>query len=177
MDEIIKKQVMDLKGKILDLFKRSGKKHLLITGSRGRGKTTVLNEILRDESSYGGITTYVIRDDKIPPKYVMLRDMKDHNLEDTIARRNEEATGLSPIINTFENLAINILDKYINSAVELIIIDEIGFLENDAMEYQRKVLESLDSKSCIFVMRKESTRFIEEIINRDDVFLVDIDEI
>ena len=89
-------------------FRESNKKHLLITGSKKAGKTTVLKEILKDEENYGGIVTYVIRDDGIPPKYVMLRDINDVDKRGIIARRNNTSTGLNPNIDTFENLGTGI---------------------------------------------------------------------
>lgn len=166
-----------LKTYIMKFFNKSNKKHLLITGSKKSGKTTILKEILKDKYSYGGIITYVVRDDKIPPKYVVLEDINDSTNKGIVAVRNKKATALIPNIQTFETLGVNIFNKYIHSDVKLIVVDEVGFLENDAKEYQKKILEVLDKKTAFLVLRKDSIPFIEEIINRDDVCLFDIDNI
>lgn len=175
MKNSIDEQVKQLKKYIMKSFRESNKKHLLITGSKKAGKTTVLKEILKDEENYGGIVTYVIRDDGIPPKYVMLRDINDVDKRGIIARRNNTSTGLNPNIDTFENLGTSILDEYVNSKAGLIVIDEVGFLENAAMEYQKKILQAMDKKKTILALRKEKTLFIEKIISRKDVYLVDLD--
>ena len=175
MKNSIGEQVKLLKTYIMKYFKESNKKHLLITGSKKSGKTTILKEILKYESSFGGIVTYVIRDNKVPPKFVILEDINDSNEKGIIAVRNETSTALIPNINTFEIIGTSILSKYIDSNVELIVIDEIGFLERDAINYQDKVFEILDKKKTILILRKELNPFIEKIINRQDVYLVDID--
>lgn len=177
MDSIINHQIACLKTFIMKSFKESEKKHLFITGSKKAGKTTVLSEILKDETLFGGIVTYVVRDNKIPPKYVMLSDINNSNIKGIIAKRNELATSLIPLVDTFDNLGANILRKYIRSNIELIVIDEIGFLEDLAIKYQRTVLSCLEHKRAIFVLRKESTPFIDSIIEREDVCLIDIDVI
>lgn len=168
-------RVKQLKTYIMKSFKESGKKHLLITGCKECGKTTVLKEILKDQKSYGGIITNAERDDKIPPKYVLLRDINNPNNSGKIACRNESCTGLIPVIETFDILGRDILSNYLNSNIYLIVIDEIGFLENKALEYQNEIIKCFDEKSVIAVIRKEINTFTERLINRNDVFLVDVE--
>lgn len=158
-------------------FQESGKKHLLITGSKKSGKTMILNEILKEQRGLGGIITDVIRDDKIPPKYVTLRDRNDPNSGGIIARRNDSNTSLIPITETFEVLGRNILKRYIESPIEVIVIDEIGFLENNAKDYQNAILNCLEKKKAIFIIKKQKTPLIEQLVNRQDVYLVDMDEL
>ncbi len=169
--------VEQLKIYIMKSFSQSEKKHLLITGSKKSGKTTLLNEILKDEVSVGGVVTSVIRDDKIPPRYVILSDMNDLSINGIIAKRNKSATSLIPFKDTFEGLGVNILNKYIKLNIELIVIDEIGFLENPAPKYKSAILKCMEKKRVIFVIKKQSTPFIENLRARQDVYLVDIDDV
>ena len=57
---------------IIEQFYTSGKKHLIITGWRGKGKTTLFNKIvniLAEGKTLPGLTSYMI-----PKHSVMLRD-------------------------------------------------------------------------------------------------------
>jgi nucleoside-triphosphatase THEP1 len=164
-------------------FYESGKKHLLITGHRKSGKTTVLKEILKDlvpediterESVLGGIITYAVRDEAPMPKYVILHDINYPDIKGLIARRDTETEAFIPSPETFENLGVNILKKYNNSEVELVVIDEIGYLEINCLQYQKEIIKSFD-KTVIAVIRKELNQFTEILVEREDVFLIDID--
>jgi nucleoside-triphosphatase THEP1 len=157
-------------------FHESGKQHLLITGSKKSGKTTVLNEILKGEASFGGIITYAIRDDKHAPECVVLSDINDPNINGIIAVRNEAGTSLLPLSDTFDQLGVNILHKCYQSSDELIVIDEIGFLENNALHYQNEIIKCFD-KRVIATIRKELTDFTTKLTNRPDVYFIDIDSI
>ena len=195
-------------------FYESGKKHLLITGHRKSGKTTVLKEILKDlvpieklhlESSWkeevnigekklaqkedffykdnhmivgetilGGIITYAVRDDAYMPKYVILRDINNPDISGIIAKRDTPVDSFTPFPDTFENLGVNLLKKYNSSSADLIVIDEIGYLEVNCLQYQKEIIKSFD-KRVIAVIRKERNSFTETLIQRKDVFLIDID--
>lgn len=160
-------------------FYESGKKNLLITGSRKSGKTTVLKEILKDfipleKLHLGGIITYALRDDAYMPKKVVLRDINNSDIKGIIAKRDMEANSFISFPETFENLGVNILKKYNNSEADLIVIDEIGYLEVTCLQYQKEIIKSFD-KRVIAVIRKELNSFTETLIQREDVFLIDID--
>lgn len=167
---------MQRKNYIMKSFHESGKQHLLITGNKKSGKTTVLNEILKEEASYGGIITYAIRDDKHAPRCVVLRDINNPDINGVIAVRDETCTFLLPQPDTFDQLGVNILNKCYQSNDELIVIDEIGFLENTAMHYQDEIMKCFDKK-VIATIRKELTDFTAKLTNRTDVYFIDIDTI
>lgn len=163
-------------------FRESGKKHLLITGNKKSGKTTVLKEILKDviylekyheKTNIGGIITYAVKDDSCIPNYVVLSDFNNTDTNGIIAKRKTDASSLIPIPETFENLGTNILKKYNNSNVDFIVIDEIGYLEVNCLQYQKEIIKSFD-KRVIAVIRKELNSFTEILIQRQDVFLIDI---
>jgi len=177
MKNLIEEQVKQLKIFIMKSFKESSKKHLLITGRKKIGKSTILSEILKNEEFIGGIITYTVRDEKIPPQFVVLKDINDSSVNGNIAVRNEMCNGLISQTNTFNILGVSILNKYLHSTKNIIVIDEIGFLENDAILYQNEILKCFKEKSVIAVIRKENTPFISKLLERKDVFLFDIDYI
>ncbi len=165
---------MQRKNYIMKSFHESGKRHLVITGNKKSGKTTVLKEILKDVPSFGGITTCAIRDDQYAPRCVVLSDIKNPDINGIIAVRDEAGTSLLPLSDTFDQLGVDILNKCCQSSDELIVIDEIGFLENNAFLYQNEILKCFDKK-VIFIIRKELTAFTEKLTNRPDVYFIDID--
>lgn len=166
-------------------FRESGKKHLLITGSRKSGKTTVLNAICKDimpidryqeNPLIGGIITYTVRDDSYIPKHVVLSDRNNTNITGMIAKRNSDASSLIPIPETFENLGTKILNQYNKSKSDYIVIDEIGYLEVNCLQYQKEIMRCFD-KRVIAVIRKELNSFTEKLTQKQDVFLIDLDTI
>jgi len=110
------------------------------------------------------------------PKYVILSDINNTDINGIIAKRNTDATSLIPSPETFENLGTNILKNYNNSKVDFIVIDEIGYLEVNCIQYQKEIMKCFD-KRVIAVIRKELNSFSEKLIQRQDVFLIDIDTI
>lgn len=176
MKNLIDDQAKQLKTFIMKSFKDSGKKHLLITGSKKIGKSTILNEILENEESVGGIITYTVTDEKVPPTFVILKDLNDSSINGIIATRNVLCNALISDINTFNILGVDILNRYCHSNKKIIVIDEIGFLENDAFSYQNEILKCFEKKRVISVIRKENTPFISKLIQRKDIFLIDIDD-
>ncbi len=174
--KVSNKEIIKLESLVIRCFEQSKKRHLFITGSKKSGKTTILNAILKEKSSVGGIITDVVRDNQIPPKYVVLSDFKKPAVTQIIARRNDSNTSLIPICETFETFGVSILKQCIESDLETIVIDEIGFLEDKAPNYQRLIMECLNQKKVIFVLRKQETQFIERIKSRQDAYLIDMDE-
>jgi molybdenum cofactor cytidylyltransferase len=158
-------------------FQDSEKKHLLITGSKKSGKTTIRNEIVRDQNLFGGIETFAIRDEHIIPKQIILRDIKYPKISGMIAKRNEAGNSLIPIPETFEELGSDILNRYNSSEVETMIIDEIGFLERNCPTYQKELMYSLENKKVIATVRKELNAFTRKLIQHPDIYLIDMDKI
>lgn len=159
----------------MKLFNKTNKKHLLITGSKGIGKSTLLKELLKDYDSYGGIITNLVMNENSLPKSVVLKDILDNNINATIGKRFQNK--MKPIIKGFEDTGADILNKYRNSNKDIIIIDEIGFLEIDAEKYQEEIFLCFKRKKVIAVLRKEDNPLIDKIKEIEDTFLIDLDEL
>lgn len=162
-----------MKKLIAELFKTSNKKHLLITGSKGVGKSTLLKEMLKGQASYGGIKTQLLIDEDLSRK-VILNDILDSDIRALVGRSLKDK--MTPIISGFEDTGAFILNKYRNSHQELIVIDEIGFLEVGAKGYQEEIFRSFREKKLIAILRKEDNSLIYKIKKLEDVFIVDLDE-
>ena len=158
----------------MKLFRNSNKKNLLITGSRGIGKSTLVREILRDEDNYGGIRTKLIKEGDLP-REVILEDMEDKSKSWPIGKRIGQEMG--PELSGFEDLGHSILKSLRKSDKDLIVIDEIGFLELGAENYQEEIMRCFRDKRLIAVLRKEPNPLINRIKSLENVFIVDLDHI
>lgn len=152
-------------------FQNSNKKNLLITGGRKTGKTTLLSNLFPSQTR--GITTRAI-----PGDCVCLRE--------NITGRTACIGEYDPTRGTLENkmrlcreellsVGIPALEACIASEDPWITVDEIGYLETDCPEYCQQLRTLLDTKRVAAVIRKQNLPFLQELCNRSDVFLLDLD--
>lgn len=160
---------------IMKSFQNSGKKHLLITGERGCGKSTrlsVIKDLLDDNMT--GISTYAI-----PRDCVMLKDSLTGE-ECKIGRCDEslitKSNAMVPVQDGFFYFGIPALNRIISCESDWAFVDEIGYLESSVLDYQEALIKLFDSKRVIAVVRKQSTAFIDKILSRDDVFVVELEK-
>lgn len=165
---------LELKEYIMKLFKGSGKKHLVITGSKQIGKSTLVREILRHETEYGGIVTYLKLDHRNMPTEVVMEDILDRGKSCIIGEMTDN--GMTAVSEGFEIDGVNLLKKYRLSKIETIVIDEIGFLETNAKNYQKEIMQCFRDKRIIAVIRKEDNDFLNEIKNFPNTLVVDLDQ-
>lgn len=156
---------------IWNSFLNSDKRHIVLTGDRGIGKTTLLNKLFGGNLP-AGITTYAI-----PQKGVyMHKNGSDHKVavgiyDDSIAHKNK----MRPCIEAFKTFGVDLLNKLAQSDDEWVSVDEIGFLEAECQEYCNAIHSLFDKKRVVAVVRKQSLEFLQSICNRKDVFLIDLD--
>ena len=158
---------------IWNSFLNSGKKHLVLTGSHRVGKTTRFQAFCAYLKEHGetlpGITTYVV-----PGKGVMLRD-NNTNAETVIGKYDVDLKMMKPVSDGFTALGCPVLKNMLESGGEWITIDELGFLESNETTFQDAVRKVFDSKRVLAVLRKQSIPFLNELKERQDVYLVDLD--
>lgn len=159
---------------ILNSFQNSNKKHLLITGSKHVGKTTVLNFLLENKT-YPGITTK-LEEEKCVYLY---ENNTDHKAIIGLFKNDANNYGqpMQTVKDGFIDLGIPALKRALDSNSEWVIIDEIGFLESQELEFQKQILDIMDKKRVMAVIRLQETPFIYELKTRDDVYVVNLDEI
>ncbi len=57
----------------------------------------------------------------------------------------------------------------------LIVMDEIGVLEKDCTAFTQRIIECLDSSTSVLgVIKKKRSRFLESIIDRNDVVVIEV---
>jgi molybdenum cofactor cytidylyltransferase len=83
---------------------------------------------------------------------------------------------MCPVEEGFSELGIPALRRAMAGDSEWVAIDELGFLESENWVFQETVKEVFDTKRVIAVLRKQDLPFLNELKQREDVFLVDLDE-
>lgn len=78
-----------------------------------------------------------------------------------------------PCPDGFTALGIPALEQ--SAHAPWVTIDEIGYLESGCTDYCDAIRRLLRQTQVAAVVRKQDTPFLQELIHRDDVFLVDLD--
>ncbi len=157
-------------GSILRSFQNSGKRHLLLTGERGAGKSsrfTELEKLLCPGAP--GISTKMI-----PGEGVLLRENHAENAA-FIGKPRPERRGMSPLEEGFRSLGVPALERAAAASGDWISMDELGFLESGCPPFQQAVLRCFEEKRVIAVLRKQDLPFLNLLKEREDVFLFDVD--
>lgn len=156
---------------IRNSFRSSGKRHLILTGSRGGGKTTLLRELF--PTPLPGITTWAE-----PQKAVWLKENLTGHRE-RVGIFDGSLPGaeqkMKPCPQGFHALGVPAIRRCVDSGSEWITVDEIGYLETGCEEYCDAIRRLMESKRLAAVLRKQDTPFIREILRREDVFVLDLD--
>ena len=152
--------------------------NLFLTGRIQVGKTTLLNKWLDgiDVPVGGFITRKAPLQDGSDCMYVhMLRAgtddtfCEDNILFDCRHKLDYDAT------ENFNKLGRACLNECPHA--KLIVMDEIGTMEEHACGFQEAIREKLnDSIPVIGVLRQDVSAFIDEIKSRDDVTIVEVTE-
>ena len=152
------------------------KKHIVITGSIGSGKSTILNK-LRDRMELNcnipGLITWKTQDKAVYMRKVESREFV--KIGEYIPNSSLKVNRMQSVQAGFNIYGVSWLDELINDNSEWVTIDEIGFLENDCQPYIEKLNELFERKRVIAVVRKQRIKHIDEIVYRDDTFVVDLD--
>ena len=74
-----------------------------------------------------------------------------------------------------QDFGISTLERCMDADDEWVSVDEIGFLEQNCVPFQTAIRRLFEHKRVAAVLRKQDLPFLNEIRNRNDVFLVDLD--
>lgn len=150
--------------------------NIFLTGERGVGKSTILNKGI-DELKIkptGFRTLPFYTNGELHGYYMDGLTVESRANKQFISKRN--GNSYRAIIETFENFGVNILRDSLNSSSDIILMDELGFFENNAFNFQRRVFDCLDSnKLVIGVLKKANSPFLNSIKERKDIILIEID--
>lgn len=157
---------------IWNSFLNSGKHHLILTGSKGTGKTTLLKELF--PKTVPGLTTRAE-----PEKAVYIQDnLSLETAQIGVFDKTLPGPGnrMVPVSEGFSSFGAATLKQYASSEHQWIVIDEIGYLEAGCEVYLEALRNLLEKKNVAAVVRKQDLPFISELLNRKDVFVADLDD-
>ncbi len=186
---------------VIRFFKMSGKKHLIITGNRGSGKSYLLNGIINCASDMSDFfknkSNYLQSSRTDKPEVIIKSNLISDGREYVIGRPRIQGRTNAKVLkadnidnNQADNMGNNmsiVMDGFINCAIPAIkkhlltasdkffIIDELGYIESSCIPFQENIKKLLDNSYVMAVIRKQSTTFLDSIRNRNDVLLIDID--
>lgn len=151
--------------------------NIFLTGFKNAGKSTIINEFLKTYSgSLGGFRTILKKKPIDEFCGIYLVDITQPDIQLGYENRVGSCTPeRKPIgyVQVFENAGVEALS--FNNLPDLIIMDELGVLENDCERFKAKVIKSLDSKADVLgVIKSKSSDFLDAIRARKDVILVDV---
>lgn len=152
-------------------------KNIFLTGISGCGKTTLINKILDDLNiKYSGYRTkpYYIKD--LNKGFYMEGYIKSTNNFSPISIKFENKKPI-PILETFEVLGCEILRESINDLnLKLILMDEIGVLEDKALNFKNEIIRSIESQKIVLgVIKKKDNEFLNYLKERKDIVVFDIE--
>lgn len=158
-------------GCIWNSFRASGKRHLLLTGGRGSGKTTLLGFLCPEPLP--GVTTWAD-----PGKAVYLRE-ESTGRETVIGLFDSARPGaenkMQPVSRGLQALGVDALRRCLQQPGSWVRVDEIGYLELTCPEYCQALRQLFEEKQVLAAVRKQDAPFLNELLHRQDVFAVDLD--
>lgn len=157
---------------IWNSFLSSGKRHLILTGTRGSGKTTLFTQLFPEKCP--GLTTWAE-----PKKAVyLLENLSGQMAQVGVFDQSLPGPGNQMVLlqDGFSNLGVAALSRCMENRCTWVTIDEIGYLEAQCDDYQRALRQLLEKKQTVLVIRKQDLPFLQELCRREDAFVVDLDE-
>lgn len=148
-------------------------KNVFLTGEKHIGKSTLVQSILDKLNLPAGgyITERVTGDNKTT--YVV-KSLYNSSEFYTIANINTIDRSREVFMDSFDVGIVSILEKSLENR-NLIVLDELGFFENDSKIFKHKIFELLDSNKIVLgVIKDYNCEFLNDIRKRDDVSLIRI---
>ena len=121
-----------------------------------------------------GLTTWVK-----PKQAVYLQDNLSHETAQVgVFDANLPGPGnqMLPMKDGFSSMGVALLERYAVSDCRWISIDEIGYLEANCEVYIEALRKLFDKKQIIAAVRKQNIPIISELCNREDSFVIDMDD-
>jgi nucleoside-triphosphatase len=149
-------------------------KHIFLTGEIRVGKTTIIERIAgrkglaaRGFSTIAGGASADGRNDHI---FIIPFGKSVDGASDTppVADRNRSARCITTYPEIFDTVGVRILRDSKNA--NLIVMDELGFMEEDAKVFQNEVIHLLDGEVPVLgVIKPRSTPFLNRIRTHENV--------
>lgn len=154
-------------------------KNIFLTGEIQIGKTTLLNKIIEMINlSIGGfqVDRTIEQGENSSKKefYItsLINGVDTYKIA-TITSENN-CFNTTPYADAFNTAADKIILESLKCR-DVIVLDELGFLESKAEKFQNAVFEALNSDKLVLgVIKPRPIPFLDKIRNRDDVIVIEV---
>ena len=150
---------------IISSFRVSGKRHLLLTGGRGTGKTTLLRALVPLLCPGAQeITTAAYPADRVEIRESVGGKIAVIGRFDPALPPGENR--MRPVADGFLLLGVPALHRMAAGESEWAVLDELGYLENSCPEFRQAVEALLDAKRVLAIVRQQDTPFLTALCAR-----------
>lgn len=164
---------------------RKEARHILICGKRRVGKSMLINRVLEDTDRpvYGFLTKASAPDENGVRHVYMYPAGNSSTTDDPKERTRDNHIGdtcgkvLSVNTEVFDRLGVSLIHKADRDGI--LIMDELGFMEENANDFRSAVLAALDSDIPILAAIKDTDKdcsFLEAVKNHPNTELLMIDK-
>ncbi len=140
---------------------------ILLTGRPGVGKTTLVNRVYEHYSKHGfkieGLTTREVRDGAARTGF-MITDLSSGK-EGWLAKKD---LGTGPRVGSYvvvsddlEKIGVAALERSMNGAADLVIVDEIGPMEMTSTSFRNNISRVLNGRKTVVATVKFGSRYPE----------------
>lgn len=149
-------------------------RHLFLTGPKQVGKSTVLRKLLEGRDVIiGGFRTVRIRVEDGADIHMIQPGGGEFTDENRLFFRRRGVLHLDP--GNFDRIGCDLLAGV--GAYDLILMDELGPTEADALKFQQAVLDTMDGEVPVYgVLQMADSAFLDRIIAREDVRVITVTE-
>ncbi|MGB9841051.1 nucleoside-triphosphatase [Thermovenabulum sp.] len=154
------------------------KKNIFITGKRRVGKSTIIDKVINKiELEISGFKTKPFFNSLGEVVAFTINSASNADCKEEpqfIAKKIDKRKWMAQL-QTFETYGVELLRKSLYDESKVIVMDEIGFFEASACNFQKMINECLSSEKVVFgVIKPIPLPFIKKIKNREDVVIYEI---
>jgi nucleoside-triphosphatase len=159
-------------------------RHIFLTGEIQVGKSTIINRAIKQLNIHaGGFKTVAgsFMDDGSSNVHILdyNEPLENCNENNRVARRFLEngMRSFEIFTRTFDRIGSELLKPEITSKYQLVVMDELGFMESEAFEFQKAVLNCLDGDvPVIGVIKPKQSAFLDNVRSHDKIKLIEVEK-
>lgn len=164
--------------------------HIFLTGAHEVGKTTAIRTIVRrisyekeknnNELKLSGFRTYLSEEFEPGKTYVYISGISkvsdyEESIPKIVALRDINKYTFEAYHHVFDEEGVSFLES--PKDTDLIIIDELGFMESKAEKFKDKVLDLLDGNIPIIgAIKPDKNPFLDQVRNHKNVKLIELNK-